>query len=131
MGNENQNNHIPSSEPVKTEELNAARKAFRTSVRFQINFVLHSGLEIEKAIDHVCAAVDRLVAHEWQPIETAPKDGSMVLGWYKGWNNPIVIWWYTGAGRWNTAMQPTHWMPLPIAPNTQETSDDSGITTVR
>jgi hypothetical protein len=56
------------------------------------------------------------VIEAWQDIETAPKDGTMVLGWYRGWDNPLVIYWYTGLNRWNTTMQPTHWMPLPDPP---------------
>lgn len=30
---------------------------------------------------------------EWQPIETAPKDGSRVLCWAPGWDNPTFLIW--------------------------------------
>jgi hypothetical protein len=35
---------------------------FRNSVGFQFMFVLHSGLETAKAIDHICQSAEKLVA---------------------------------------------------------------------
>lgn len=69
---------------------------------------------------------------EWQPIETAPKDRSILL-WVDGecskgqWNNdqyakkPRPFWhaFYEdmALGRlWMRAHQPTHWMKLPEVP---------------
>lgn len=64
---------------------------------------------------------------EWQPIETAPRGGGEFLGWdaslelmdktWEGWEDDGVpaylrsdwVQWY-----------PTHWMPLPTPPKTQE-----------
>lgn len=79
----------------------------------------------------------------WQPIETAPKDGTFVLVW-RGSNDsrrwpPVVVAQYqeektfTWEGgnkknvhlkEWRAAStgmsvgQPTHWMPLPPDPQT-------------
>jgi hypothetical protein len=68
-------------------------------------------------------------ASEWQPIETAPKDGTHVwlwngyrraIGWYKsyedgsdGWHRQSII----GEGLGRRDIDPeTHWMPLPDPP---------------
>lgn len=63
-------------------------------------------------------------ANEWQPIETAPKDGECFIGVLAG--EPAiysVIVWY--AERFESADdgQPrtfTHWMPLPDPPKDGE-----------
>lgn len=62
---------------------------------------------------------------EWQPIETAPKNGSRVLLWNPEWSGPCTAQFYgDAAGGWKLdkrmppfAYQPTHWMPLPAPPN--------------
>ena len=72
---------------------------------------------------------------DWQPIETAPKDGTKILvfcPWLgvcgpATWNicqyakNPKPFWTHWGERIWGTSRvridQPTHWMPMPEGPN--------------
>ena len=84
------------------------------------------------------AVVDCLV-RGWQPIETAPKDGTWILVYGAGTddedearnvavaqytnylNGRTTEWhwqfaWYDG-GYYGMFNAPTHWMPLPEAPN--------------
>ena len=68
---------------------------------------------------------------EWQPIETAPKDGTRVLAFYSAdeiiydvvWNDPDDGWsdvlgFVSTDGEIENFNQPdlTHWMPLPAPP---------------
>ena len=80
---------------------------------------------------------------DWQPIETAPRDGTRVMLW-RGfadlgkWSEMVIAEWHHGAwcwpdpgknptthGEWTDcdliegyedAKKPTHWMPLPAPP---------------
>lgn len=62
----------------------------------------------------------------WQPIETAPKDGTDVLVWGPGCKS-IVASWNPAETRWSDGfwddgltddpwIHATHWMPLPAGP---------------
>ena len=68
---------------------------------------------------------------EWQPIETAPKDGTMILAAHcdPARQNMTVAYWDFGSikfniiGHWRTSTHEiltigkvTHWMPLPEPP---------------
>ncbi len=80
---------------------------------------------------------------KWQPIETAPKDGTAVLVMRNDWpgsptghatecngHNTYVAEWWGGENRWVCYMDmvqdpacpitPTHWMPLPEPPQEGE-----------
>lgn len=73
----------------------------------------------------------------WQPIETAPKDGTTILAVLRFrdgvLHEPLTIRWHESWGQWvmsgcmigiqnnvkdDENMDPTHWMPLPDRPAT-------------
>lgn len=71
----------------------------------------------------------------WQPIETAPRDRSQMLGYNAMLRVPVMVFWYDlsikdsqwypcifGVGElfgdYFKAAWPTHWMPLPEPPVT-------------
>jgi hypothetical protein len=82
---------------------------------------------------------------EWQPIKTAPKDGTGIIAWREepidedwfepvglpGWSSPMgIVWSETRGGSWRLLGmnsielgdhgQPTHWMPLPAPPQSSD-----------
>ena len=75
------------------------------------------------------------VIMEWQPIETAPKDGTRIMVWPPTWigtascarwnedrhaKNPRPYWSRIddhGRITISREKQPTHWAPLPCGPN--------------
>jgi len=76
----------------------------------------------------ISAALSHPLTSQWQPISTAPKDGTDVLcvcmeaskGYEKHIGTMAVDAWrerYSGFGQFNGSLWPaTHWMPLPAAP---------------
>lgn len=75
--------------------------------------------------------VEYVPAEQWQPIETAPKDGTFILllgdsGYISTphrievgrWITNYRDWWVTidGSAFTDGGVEPTHWMPLPNIP---------------
>lgn len=83
-------------------------------------------LQLKKQNDHLAA---RGCFWGWQPIETAPKDGTWIMVYWPTMGigqYPFVVFWDEG---WQPARYsdrdygeafPTHWMPLPAAPKKEE-----------
>ena len=74
-----------------------------------------------KEIEAVYRRLGELEAkHQWQPIETAPRDGRRLILLYGPSRFPQVAysntWWTAGFSAEN---KPTHWMPLPKPPENQ------------
>lgn len=65
---------------------------------------------------------------EWQPIETAPKDGTNILlfipEWRPEYQRVVGHWgrsffgekWFDNVGMKALSCRPSHWMPLPEPP---------------
>lgn len=64
----------------------------------------------------------------WMPIESAPKDGTRILGVINGITSKFTVEmeWNLYRGEWHRPMgtgvviEPTHWMPLPAPPTGED-----------
>lgn len=61
----------------------------------------------------------------WEPIETAPKDGTEVMGYLPVAKKARVVVWRLHWDQWQTvpgynAAKPTHWRPIPVPPDQGE-----------
>lgn len=71
----------------------------------------------------------RLGEREWHSIETAPKGGTDIVLWHRLWSRGPSEG-YHHEDHWHLAdgtavgIDPTHWMPLPVAPS--DTTPESG-----
>jgi hypothetical protein len=76
---------------------------------------------------------------EWQPIETAPKDGAEILlgfagekwivqgRWVGDYKARDGAWWALNndpTDAWGGELYPTHWMPLPSPPTPAHSGDE-------
>ena len=57
----------------------------------------------------------------WQPIETAPKDGSKFLAWRRHSSIPLIVFYNAEYDQYecndgHLVFSLTHWLPLPKAP---------------
>ena len=87
---------------------------------------------LEELLAHVAAPahpapIAGLEPVAWQPIKTAPRDGTPILCFTPDYQSEFsdqsgidVLWFDGGAWLYNAVpvtFQPTHWMPLPASPN--------------
>ena len=64
------------------------------------------------------------LAPQWQPIATAPKDGTRFMAYEETGEGCISeCWWHLEVNDWegwqndyDSEPEPTHWMPLPTPP---------------
>lgn len=73
-----------------------------------------------RALKHLIRAATqpRVDVREWQPIDTAPRDGTHVQFWMNGeaWFGKWDVLFWKVFGSRDQFEQPTHWMPLPAEP---------------
>lgn len=90
-----------------------------------------------QSVERIAAALRSAQAPQWQPIETAPKDGTPILGLWMpspgtytrvSGNNYGITAFDDDAGFWSLVddgdepdevMRPDFWMPLPAAPSAE------------
>jgi len=109
---------------VLMSAMNEAQFSSALAVRVKAPAALHNAL-IEAA-----AALRSQWEGSWLPIETAPKDGTVILVPCENWGVETVSWktWHaTGGPGWygranHHRKRPTHWRPRPPAP-AQETRE--------
>jgi len=110
-------------ERLKTVPMKYRRMAFNAQLQDENNELRTQLAAAQEEIDNETA---------WQPIETAPKDAFVLLAGPSGYTTIKTVF-ATGRmcsdyhkGRWidhanddltDWGFEPTHWMPLPKAPN--------------
>lgn len=122
------------------ERARAAVKPFRAGQRWRIHDAAEELINRLENPNGFPASNPAAIRHdlrriasmrEWQSIETAPKDGAMILVW-DGIRIETAYWedksvWVARGGAWvnevnrsdTIEIKATHWMPLPEAPKTE------------
>jgi hypothetical protein len=62
----------------------------------------------------------------WQPIESAPKDGTRILVCAPGWEIAKVTHYHPQSWQWANRHKPTLWQPLPAPPSRIDKEDRNG-----
>ncbi len=78
-------------------------------------------VRLSDALAKADAILARGCPEGWRPIETAPKDGTKIVG-MNARGEVFRVWWFLfeeghdWQDDWDSEQRPTHWMPLPAAP---------------
>src|SRR5690606_4479990 len=130
---------IAACDPDTIRALLEERDALQEQLAEAEHTVSAQTAEIEKLqgeVEQLTAALEAAREGGWQPIETAPKDGTRVLLWF-GWHDLPVVgdfrygrWWsvhslggnlsHTNGMDWEEeeeVMKPAYWRPLPPPPD--------------
>ena len=102
------------------------------AIRVEADEDLIAAYDAESVSTRILAALRTaglVIEQDWQPIETAPRDGTAVLCWpfnyssvFEGKAEPeIVIGFFSEDDWWCEStvaktFDPTHWRPLPTSP---------------
>lgn len=83
---------------------------------FVLDFLEQMAMDIRSAVESAAPSAPS----QWQPIETAPKDGTVIDLLHKEYGRMCDAWWSELDGSWSATGEKdgfTHWMPQPPAPN--------------
>src|SRR3954469_1074547 len=70
-------------------------------LRVAASRIVHNSVPLREALRH--PAADRtMTSNCWQPIATAPKDGTAVLVFHPAWDTPQVGIHYGGTNAWQS-----------------------------
>lgn len=77
------------------------------------------------AEDRLKAAASRSPLGGWEPIDASPKTGAKILGYHASSGDIHITRWFEPWKEWvimhtNGCWHPTHWMPLPSAPQEEK-----------
>lgn len=106
------------------EDRRAARDFFGSWPRVTVPDYLEPALAQTLAAHRLLGQQQGARGMQWQPIETAQRDGSFVILHLAHGEPDVSIGYYDGGPEWlfveadilPTAAYPTHWMPLPAPP---------------
>ena len=121
------------------EEIRARHEAAQNDGRYDLSWHEDYGLAAHRDRATLLRAVDEAQA-KWQPIETAPKDGTRILIWdgymcLATWSDCCNHGQFETAPGWQifqcedswhsvAAYNPTYWQPLPEPPARKDTQDE-------
>lgn len=79
-------------------------------------------LQYRRALTH---AIEVMKRGQWQTMESAPRDGVECLYWDRRYETVLIakrgMSDMPQTGDWEYELDATHWMPLPDAPESEET----------
>lgn len=135
------NDKQPDELPQDYSPFTDRKNAFDTAMCFALLHLDYSNnVNHTKSYDDWRPAFEKLRAESpkresgWQPIETAPKDGTRILVDNPNWSrhdSPDIVWWEDGlweGGHFNYQPDdPFVWMPVPKLPTNEiEEGSDNG-----
>ena len=124
---------------VALDELYNKWKSNEVNAREQSRLFSLMDTQTRALLDAYAQALAKLAEQEWQPIETAPKDGRTIIGWSKYMSEPCTIRWGKREG-WVSSWEGdevvesmcdfgtdykdpnpvTHWLSMPLPPQEGE-----------
>lgn len=101
--------------------------------RRRANDAVANAVDYAKQLNAARAALSAARPDEWQPIETAPKDGTRFLAWMPWFDGPcaVELWWEDGAWqmrdrKFTMGCRATHWHPMPPPPALRRPAGEEG-----